>query len=52
LNLTERRRDTDYLTERKEVVGEGKSIAGEGSRPIEGIVWAEWIVNGNDKRGG
>jgi hypothetical protein len=52
LNLTERRRDIEELTERKEVLGEGKSIAGEGSRPVEGVVWAEWIVNGNGKRGG
>jgi len=30
LNLAERRRATEDLTERKEVLGEGKSIAGEG----------------------
>ena len=35
LNLAERRRATEDLTERKEVLGEGKSIAGEGSRPVE-----------------
>ena len=35
LNLAERRRATEDLTERKEVLGDGKSIAGEGSRPVE-----------------
>jgi hypothetical protein len=35
LNLAKRKRDTEDLTERKEVLGEGKSIAGEGSRPVE-----------------
>ena len=35
LNLAERRRATEDLTERKEVLGEGKSIAGKGSRPVQ-----------------
>jgi hypothetical protein len=35
LNLAERRRDSEDLTERKEGLGEGKSIAGEGSRLVE-----------------
>jgi hypothetical protein len=35
LNLAKGRRDSEDLTERKEVLGEGKSIAEEGSRPVE-----------------
>ena len=35
LNLAERRRATEDVTERKEVLGEGKSIVGEGSCLVE-----------------
>jgi len=35
LKFAERRRATEDLTDRKELLGEGKSIAGEGSRLVE-----------------